>query len=55
MINFEDEIAKFKPSREISATEDAIVRSDMTDMQDLVAGILREAEKAKFNESYQGM
>jgi len=41
MINFDEEISKFKPSLEISQIEDAIVRSDITDMQDIMLEMIK--------------
>ncbi len=32
MIDFDKEIARFKPSLEVEAVEDAIVKADLTDM-----------------------
>ena len=34
MIDFEEEIQRFKPSLDVEAVEDAIVKSDLTDMTD---------------------
>ena len=45
MINFDEEIAKFKPSLEISQIEDAIVRSDITDMQDIMLEMIKNPGK----------
>ena len=36
MIDFETEINDYRPSLEVDAIEDAIVRSDLTDMNDLM-------------------
>ena len=47
MINFDEEIKRFKPSREISSVEDAIVKSDLTDMQDIVMELMKDAASAK--------
>jgi hypothetical protein len=32
VIDFEEEIERFKPSLDVEAVEDAIVKSDLTDM-----------------------
>ena len=32
MIDFEEEIQRFKPSLEVEAVSDAIIKSDLTDM-----------------------
>ena len=41
MINFDEELARFKPSLEISKVEDAIVRTDMHDMADIISRIIQ--------------
>ena len=38
MIDFEEEIERFKPSLDIEEVEDAIVKSDLTDMTDVMMG-----------------
>lgn len=45
MIDFEAEISEYKPSLEVDAIEDAIVRSDLTDMNDLMMELMKEATK----------
>lgn len=45
MINFEEELAKYKPSTDIEHLEDEIVRRDMTDMTDILLQMLQIAEK----------
>lgn len=42
MLNFEEEISHFKPSLEIDDVEDAIVRSDLTDMSDIMMELIKE-------------
>ncbi len=42
MINFEEELSRFKPSLEVDAVEDAIVNSDLTDMTDLMMELMKE-------------
>ena len=41
MINFDEEVARFKPSLEISKVEDEIVRTDMHDMADIISRIIQ--------------
>ena len=41
MINFEEEIARFKPSLEVEDVEDAIVKADLTDMTDIMIELLK--------------
>lgn len=45
MINFEEELAHFKPSLEVEEVEDAIVGSDLTDMADLMVEMIQEGRK----------
>lgn len=45
MINFDEEIKNFKQSLEISKVEDAIVHSDITDVQDIMLEMLKKASK----------
>ena len=44
MINFEEELKKFRPSLEVEEAEDAIYNQDMTDMVDLFVNMIRESE-----------
>lgn len=41
MINFDEEIKNFKPSLEVSKVEEAIVRSDITDVQDIMLDMIK--------------
>ncbi len=45
MINFEEELSKFKPSKEIEQAEDVIVNMNLRDMTDIMVAILREKEQ----------
>lgn len=45
MIKFEEEIDQFKPSLEIEAAEDAIVRCDLTDMTDIMMELIKERKE----------
>jgi hypothetical protein len=45
MINFEEELKKFKPSLEVEQTEEAIYSQDLDDMTDLMKKMMKEAEK----------
>ena len=45
MINFEEEISHFKPSLEISKVEDAIVKSDMHDITEIMLELMRHRSK----------
>lgn len=41
MLNFEEEINRFKPSLEVGAVEEAIKQEDLTDMNDLMMELLK--------------
>ncbi|MCI7795881.1 MAG: hypothetical protein MR528_06240 [Lachnospiraceae bacterium] len=45
MINFEEEIERFKPSLEVEAVSETIVKSDLTDMADIVMELLKEIKE----------
>ena len=42
MIDFEEELKKFKPSLEIDETENAILEADENDMVDLMIQMMNE-------------
>lgn len=42
MLNFEEELARFKPSKEIEQVEDTIANRDIADVTDLMVEFLRE-------------
>ena len=41
MINFDEEISKYKPSMDVDEVEDAIVKSDLTDMTDIMMELMK--------------
>ncbi len=43
-MDFEEELKKFEPSKEINEAEDAIYARDMTDVMDLIQEILRDTQ-----------
>lgn len=45
MINFEEELKKFKPSLEVDQAEEAIYSQDLDDMTDLMQKMLKETER----------
>lgn len=45
MIDFEEEIKKFHPSLEVEDAEEAIYNQDLTDMADLMVGLLKNDAK----------
>ena len=47
MINFEEEIERFRPSLEVEAVSEAIVKSDLTDMTDIMLELMKEIKKEK--------
>ena len=49
MINFEEDLRKFRPSLEVEDAEDAIYNQDLTDMADLLVKMIRESQE-KSNE-----
>ena len=47
MIDFEEELKKFKPSLEVEEAEDAIYDRDLTDMTDIMQEILKESRQQR--------
>ena len=45
MINFEEELAKFKPSHEVDETEKAILNDKMVDITDILQELMNEIKK----------
>lgn len=45
MIDFEEELDRYKPSLEIEEVEDAIVKSDLTDMTDIMMELIKERKE----------
>ena len=45
MINFEEELKKFKPSLEVEEAEDAIYDRDLTDMTDIMMELIKERKE----------
>ena len=45
MINFEEELAKFKPSREVEEVEQILRNQTVTDIADLLAEVMEEKRK----------
>ena len=45
MIDFEEEIQRSKPSLEVEAVSDAIIKSDLTDMADIMMEIMKEIKE----------
>lgn len=47
MIDFEEELKKFKPSLEVEEAEEAIYNQDLTDMTDILREMMKEARRQK--------
>ena len=47
MINFEEELAKYKPSKEIENLEDEIFQRDLTDMTDILFQMMQQGGEKK--------
>ena len=50
MINYEEEIKRFKPSLDVDQIEDAIVKVDLTDMNDIMTSLIEDAISQKKDE-----
>lgn len=44
MLNFEEELKKFRPSLEVEDIEDAVYREDLTDMTDILREVLEQSK-----------
>ena len=42
MLDFEEELKKFKPSLEVEEIEDAVYQEDLTDMSDLLKQLMEQ-------------
>lgn len=45
MLNFEEELKRFQPSKEVEHAADTIINRDLTDMTDLLLKLLKESEE----------
>ncbi|MDD3205372.1 MAG: hypothetical protein PHS74_06540 [Lachnospiraceae bacterium] len=45
MINFEEELKKFHPSLEVEEAEEAIYNQDLTDMADVLVGMIKDMKE----------
>lgn len=45
MINFEEEIKRFKRSLDVDQIEDAIIKVDLTDMNDIMTQLIEEVTR----------
>lgn len=44
MLNFEEELKKFKPSLEVEDIEDAVYQEDLSDMTDLLKQVMDQTK-----------
>ena len=44
MIDFEEELKKFKPSLEVEEIEDAVYQEDLTDMTDILREMIEQTK-----------
>ncbi len=49
MLNFEEELLRFKPSLDVDEIEEEILRTDLTDVKDILFDILRKEAKEQHN------
>ena len=54
MINFEEELKKFKPSLEIDQAEEAIYKNDLRDVTDILEDMMKEVKIASGNKRFEG-
>ena len=45
MINYEEELKKFHPSRDVNEAEDAIYNRDLTDVTDILRELIMDEKK----------
>lgn len=45
MLNYEEELKKFKPSLEVEEIEDAVYQEDLSDMTDLIREVMQKKQK----------
>ncbi len=53
MINFQEEIKRFKPSLDVENIEDAIAKSDLTDMNDIMMQLIQDGIAEKKQGDYR--
>ena len=44
MLNYEEELKKFKPSLEVEEIEDAVYQEDLTDLSDLLKQVMEQSK-----------
>lgn len=45
MIDFDEELKKFHPSLELDEAEEAITKHDLSDMIDVIVGVVKETQE----------
>lgn len=56
MINFKEELRRFKPSMDVDDIEDAITKMDLTDMNDIMFQMMEKASAVQIkNQTAQQM
>ncbi len=50
MINFDEEVLKFRPCLEIDETEDEIYRNEQKDLQDIIDSVVMSAQNTEYTE-----
>ena len=55
MINFEEELKKFKPSLEIDQAEEAIYKNDLRDVTDILEDMMKEVKIASGKSAFRGI
>lgn len=45
MLDYEEELKKFKPSLEVEDIEDAVYQEDLSDMADLLKQVMEQSNK----------
>ena len=44
MLNYEEELKKFKPSLEVEEIEEAVYQEDLTDMTDIIREVVEQTK-----------
>ena len=44
MLNFEEELAKFEPCKDVEKVEDVVYNNNMTDVTDIIREIVQDAK-----------
>jgi hypothetical protein len=52
MINFEEELKKFKPSLEIDQAEESIYKNDLRDVTDIMEDMIKELKSSDLNKHF---